>query len=280
MTGAPDVSGQRRLRPLTEWPLAERAAIRGVLTDIDDTLSEHGQIAPAALQALFDLKAAGLQVIAITGRPIGLCWNYISGEQQKPWPVDAVVAENGALGWDCRHRPPVKCYQQTASERAENRRRMQAVAQRVLREVPGAALTGDGEWRETDLTFDHAELCTPDMTRTQRIVDILRAEGMQTSVSSIHIHGCFGDFDKWQGANWIVQLLGGEDLHTALSRWVCIGDSGNDQPMFQHFQHSVGVANIRSCAHNLEYLPRFITQAERGAGFAEMAQALLEARRA
>ena len=267
-----------RLRPLASWPWGQRAAVKGVCTDIDDTLTEHGSIAPAALQALFDLKAAGLQVVAITGRPIGWCQRYICGEPQTPWPVDAVVAENGALAWNCQQQPPVKCYQQSAQERATNQRRMQAVAARVLRGVPGATLTPDSDGRETDLTFEHAEQGPPDAHRTQRILDLLHAEGMRTSVSSIHIHGCFGDFDKWQGARWIVQQLTGRDLQTELAQWVCIGDSGNDQPMFRHFQHSVGVANIARCAASLIDLPHYVAQAERGAGFAELAHALLQAR--
>ena len=58
------------LRPLADWPLDERRGIRGVFTDIDDTLTTHGAITPDALAALGALRAAGLTVIAITGRPV------------------------------------------------------------------------------------------------------------------------------------------------------------------------------------------------------------------
>jgi hydroxymethylpyrimidine pyrophosphatase-like HAD family hydrolase len=56
-----------------------------------------------------------------------------------------------------------------------------------------------------------------------------------------------------------------------------VGDSGNDQAMFQHFTHSVGVANIRRFESQLTYLPRYITPSEHGAGFAEVAKMLLNA---
>ena len=59
--------------PLSDWPMEARRGLIGVFTDIDDTLTSHGSITPDALQALALLRAAGLQVIGITGRPIGWC---------------------------------------------------------------------------------------------------------------------------------------------------------------------------------------------------------------
>jgi hydroxymethylpyrimidine pyrophosphatase-like HAD family hydrolase len=100
---------------------------------------------------------------------------------------------------------------------------------------------------------------------------------MHTTVSSIHIHGCFGNFNKWLGACWIVQQLFGRDLAKELDRWVFVGDSGNDQAMFEHFTHSVGVANIRRFEPTLTHLPRYITPSERGAGFSEVAAVILKA---
>ena len=52
--------------PLPHWNLAARSTIAGIFTDIDDTLTTEGAITPDALQALADLKAAGLVVIPIT----------------------------------------------------------------------------------------------------------------------------------------------------------------------------------------------------------------------
>ena len=92
----------RAMLPLSTWPAPERRGLAGLFTDIDDTLTCEGVIAPAALQALHDLRGAGLHVIAITGRAIGWCHQHIAGERAAPWPVDAIVAENGALAWVCR----------------------------------------------------------------------------------------------------------------------------------------------------------------------------------
>jgi HAD superfamily hydrolase (TIGR01484 family) len=279
--------------PLSSWPAAERRGIVGVFTDIDDTLTTDGAITPDALQALADLKAAGLVVIPITGRPIGWCEPFMAGAA--PWPADAMVAENGAVAFardvsaenlsknelqpsKTVRKQLSKLYQLDATTRASNQLRMRQVAARVMFEVPGAFLTRDSAGRETDIAFDYNEFAHLPSATVQRVLAVLQREGMQTSVSSIHIHGCFGNFDKWIGANWIVHELLGRDLAHELDRWVFVGDSGNDQAMFEHFNHSVGVANIRRFESQLTHLPRYISPSAHGAGFAEVARAVLQAR--
>jgi len=282
------------VKPLAQWPVDSRRVIRGVFTDIDDTLTHDGHIAPEALQALGDLKAAGLTVIPITGRPIGWCEPFMAGTHGPAWPVDAMVAENGAVAFVPStanaatsliglQRPSdmrgvlSKRYQQSIQARTANRLRMDAIAAQICAEVPGVELSRDSAGRETDLAFDYAEFAQHSPDTVQRVLALLQSHGMQTTVSSIHIHGCFGDFNKWTGACWIVRELLGRDLSTELDQWVFVGDSGNDQAMFQHFTHSAGVANIARFVPQLSHLPTYVTPSARGAGFAEVARAILEA---
>jgi hydroxymethylpyrimidine pyrophosphatase-like HAD family hydrolase len=283
--------------PLSQWPVEQRRNIIGVFADIDDTLTTHGSITPDALQALTDLKAAGLHVIPITGRPVG--WAELLAARL---PVDAIVVENGAVALKMvesrafsadlvKNIPQIgiqpayllpkmlsKIYQQDAAIRVNNLARMARIAQQVLAQVPTATLSRDHAGRETDLAFDYKEFEDLPPEAVQHIVKLLQQAGMQTTVSSIHIHGCFGHFDKWLGAQWIVQQLFQRDLASELDKWVFVGDSGNDQAMFQHFTHSVGVANIRKFESQLAHLPQYITPSERGAGFTEVASALLNSK--
>jgi HAD superfamily hydrolase (TIGR01484 family) len=141
--------------------------------------------------------------------------------------------------------------------------------------VPGAVLSRDHAGRETDLAFDYHEFENLPPETVQAILAVLTQAGMHTTVSSIHIHGCFDQFDKWGGAQWIVRELLQRDLAAELDNWVFVGDSGNDQAMFQHFTHSVGVANIRRFESQMTHLPRYITPSERGAGFSEVVKMLL-----
>ena len=255
--------------PLNQWRLADRRALIGVFTDIDDTLTTDGAITPDALQALAALKAAGLHVIPITGRPMGWSVPFASA-----WPVDAIVAENGSLAL----RAASKLYQQDDATRRANFARMQTVAARVLREVPGAHLAQDSAGRETDIAIDHSEFTQLPPERIAQAVRILQSEGMNATVSSIHINGWFGAHNKWEGARWIVRELFGRDLRAETDRWAYVGDSTNDQLMFEAFDHSIGVANIRRFEAQLTHKPRYITAGERGAGFTEVVSAILAAR--
>ncbi|MFT3817936.1 MAG: HAD-IIB family hydrolase [Rubrivivax sp.] len=244
------------------------------MTDIDDTLTRDGAIEPAALQALQALRAAGLPVIAITGRPHG--WSLPFAAQ---WPLAALVAENGAVALIPDGRGGVHTeFAQDEATRARNAERLARVAQQVLQRVPGAALAGDSAGRLTDIAVDHSEFHQLPPAAIGEVVALMRAAGMTATVSSIHVNGWFGSHSKWTAAQWMLQRLFGRRLDDEVERWVYVGDSTNDQSMFQHFPHSVGVANLRRFAAELQHWPVWITAGERGDGVAEVARALLAAR--
>jgi HAD superfamily hydrolase (TIGR01484 family) len=264
------------MQPLELWPPQARRGIVGVFTDIDDTLTTEGSATGEAVAALASLHAAGLHVIPITGRPVG--W---SEPFAREWPVDAIVAENGAVALvhDEASGRLRKLYQQDEALRRASYARMQQVAQRIVREVPGANLSRDSEGRETDIAIDHSEFTTLPQDAIARVVRLMQDEGMNATVSSIHINGWFGDHNKLSGARWIVRELFGRDLDAEIDRWVYVGDSTNDVLMFERFPHSIGVANIRRFEAELSHPPTYITPGERGAGFAEVVDALLSAGR-
>jgi HAD superfamily hydrolase (TIGR01484 family) len=245
-----------------------------VLTDIDDTLTRDGAVEPVARQALQQLAGRGVPVVAITGRPMG--W---SEPLVRDGTLPVIVAENGAGAWyrDGQGAALHEVYVQDAATRRRNAERLRAVAARVLRDVPGAALARDSGGRVTDIAVDHSEFAQLDPTRIAHVVAIMREAGMTATVSSIHVNGWFGEHTKLTGARWIVQRLFGRDLDAERGFWVYVGDSTNDQEMFAHFPLSVGVANLMRFAGQLEVWPAYLTRAERGAGFAEVAAAVLKA---
>jgi len=261
-----------RLRPLVELPAKRLAALHGVLTDIDDTLTADGAIAPAALAALHRLADAGVPVIAITGRPAG--W---SEPFALAWPVAAIVAENGAVMLRRQGSGLQTDFVADAAQRAANARRLQACAQAVLAEVPGATLAQDSAGRLTDIAIDHSEFAHLAEAQIAAVVAVMQAHGLTATVSSIHINGWIGAHNKPSGARWAVQQALGRPYVPA--EWVYVGDSTNDQAMFEAMPLSVGVANIARFVAQLRAWPGFVTQAERGEGFAELAAALLAARR-
>ena len=259
------------MQPLSHCPPARLAAVRGVLTDIDDTLTEGGQIAPIALAALHQLRAAGIPVIAITGRPAG--W---SEPMARAWPVDAIVAENGAVMLRCVDGELQFDFTDDAATRAANFIRLQACAADVITSVPGATLSTDSPGRLTDIAIDHSEFAHLSAEQIAAVCAVMRAHGLHATVSSIHINGWIGGHSKWTAACWAVGKAVGASFDPA--EWLYVGDSTNDALMFERMPLAVGVANIARFVPQLTALPSYVAEGERGAGFAELAAALLAAR--
>ena len=259
-----------RVRPWSELDPSAARRVLGVFTDIDDTLTSEGAISADALCALERLHAAGVHVVAITGRPMGWSEPFANS-----WPVDAIVAENGAVALFREGGVLQVEFAQDEPIRVHNTHRLGEVAEQVLREVPGATLARDSAGRVTDIAIDHSEFTQLPPQHIEPVVALMSAAGMNATVSSIHINGWFGTHTTLSGAHWMVQRLFGRELDAEIERWVYVGDSTNDQLMFGRFPLSVGVANLLQFEAQLEVWPRFITQHERGRGFAEVADALL-----
>lgn len=269
---APPLEPRQAGRP---QPLAalQAARVAGVMTDIDDTLTREGVVEPAALAALHALRDEGVPVIAITGRPRG--W---SEPFARLCPVAAVVAENGGVALIPEAGALRVEYAQDAAARARNLQRLQATARRVLAEVPGATLAQDSAGRDTDIAVDHSEFVHLDEAAIERVVALMREEGLVATVSSIHVNGWIGEHTKLSAAHWMLRRLYGRELGAEIERWVYVGDSTNDQVMFQAFPLSVGVANLMRFAGQLQHWPQYITKGERGEGFAQLARHLITAR--
>ena len=261
-----------RPRPLAEAPAALWRRVEGVLTDVDDTLTRDGALDPPALDGLHALAAAAVPVIAVTGRPAGWSEPFV-----RAWPVAAIVAENGGVLLR-REGDAVRLdFAQDEPTRRAHRERLRACAEAVLAEVPGATLARDSAGRLTDIAVDHAEFAQLAPAQVDAAVAVMRRHGLHATVSSIHVNGWLGDHTKWSGARWAVATVLGRPLDAA--RWVYVGDSTNDEPMFERVPLSVGVTNLMRFAGRLRTWPAWITRGERGQGFAEVAAALLAARR-
>lgn len=263
-------------RPLSAFPLAERRDVRCVLCDVDDTLTSDGRLTASAYLAMERLANAGLAVIPVTGRPAGWC-DMIA----RQWPVVGVVGENGALSfrYDRSTRRVIRRYWYNAEQRATDRCRLQALADRIAEIVPAAHPASDQRYRETDLAIDWCEDVTAlTESEVERVVACAEASGATVKVSSIHINIWFGEFSKLAMTNRLIDDLFGRTMATMPSRCVFVGDSPNDSSMFAFFRNSIGVANIRRFLDRIEVGPAYVTNACGGEGFAEVGDALLAAR--
>jgi HAD superfamily hydrolase (TIGR01484 family) len=250
------------------------ALIEGLFTDLDDTLTTDGQLSVEAFSAVSALAAAGIRVVPVTGRSAGWCDLIV-----RLWPVAAVIGETGAfcmIREGGRTRTLMMQDEQARRDTASHRDR---IARRVLEEVPDAELAGDQAFRLVDLAIDIAEAIPRlPQARIDRIVAILREEGMQAQASSIHVNGWFGQFDKGDTALRLLTEHWGLARDAAVRRWACVGDAPNDATLFAAFEHSIGVANVDRHLASISCPPRYITERAHGSGFAELADHLIRSR--
>jgi len=265
------------MQALQTMDVSAAKQIRFVLTDIDDTVTTEGRLTANAYAALEQLAAAGITVIPITGRPAGWC-DHIA----RMWPVFAVVGENGAfyMRYDRNARKMTTHQWASQAHLQDNRKKLDRLAIEILQTVPGSALASDQRYRLADLAIDFCEDVEPlPEASVMKIVSLFEGAGARAKVSSIHVNGWFGDYDKLSITKTLFAREFGIDLQNDNDNVLFIGDSPNDEPMFEFFSYSVGVANIQKQLHRLTHRPKFVTPSEGGAGFVEMARQLLHARK-
>jgi HAD superfamily hydrolase (TIGR01484 family) len=186
------------------------------------------------------------------------------------------VGENGALYFAFAEGQLHKQYRDPPEVRARHRARLAEIGARIVAAMPGSAIAADQPYRETDLAIDYCEDVPPlPLQAAERIAELMRQAGLHAKLSSIHVNGWFGEYDK---LSMVKQLFGAEfgiDLERERATVVYVGDSPNDAPMFEYFAKSVGVANLRRFAGRLAAEPKYVTTAEAGAGFAELVAHLL-----
>ena len=265
------------MKPIGAIPRAALKRVKGVFTDVDDTLTTHGRLTSQALAAIEALLERGLRVVPVTGGPAGWCDHFA-----RAWGVDAVIGEGGAFYFhmDRDTGKLVKRFWFDDSARASRRQMLKAARDSVLAEFQGITLASDQPYRELDLAIELSNAKGSPLPEVviNDIKAILRRRGMTTKMSSIHINAYFGDYDKLAMARRMAGELWSIDLELERDRWLFIGDSANDAGMFEFFPISVGVANVRAVLDQLPVPPRYVTRGEGGAGFAEMARLLLATR--
>lgn len=255
------------MKPLSALTASQ---VKVVFTDIDDTLTDKGQLQPQAFQALWNLYKAGFHIVPVTGRPAGWC-ELIA----RQWPVRGVIGENGGLYFTYKNRKMHRFYMLSESERQSAQKKLKKIQKEILQKVPQAAVASDQFCRLLDLAIDFAEDVGPlPLEDVKKIVQIFKSHGAQAKISSIHVNGWFGNYNKLSTCQLFIQKelqLHPEDQEC----FVFIGDSPNDEPMFQFFQNSVGVQNFLEFQNQVSSPPQYITSQPRGEGFAELAQHLI-----
>jgi HAD superfamily hydrolase (TIGR01484 family) len=261
------------MKPIKQFSSVVKKKIRYVLSDIDDTLTLNGRLPAVVFAAMERLQKAGIGLVPITGRPAGWC-DHIA----RMWPVDGIVGENGAFyfQYDDSQRKMRRLYFKSEEQRKADRQELEKLKLEILDKIPGCRVSADQAYREADLAIDYCEDVPPlPMKGVDQIVRLFEEAGARAKISSIHVNGWFGEYDKLTMTRMLFEEVFKDDLEAIKEDVIFIGDSPNDVPMFRFFPHSVGVANILQFKEKITHKPAWVTQQKGGYGFAEMVDELL-----
>jgi hypothetical protein len=255
--------------PIERLGRDEAKRLTGLLFDLDDTLLDGSRLSEKAYSALFRLREGGLVLVGVTGRPSG--WAEVLARQ---WPVDGMVAENGAVACDIVE-DRLRLVDFAAGERASRRARLDAIARKLQSRFAWLLPTDDCSARRTDVTFDIGEHQRVPPGDVAAVREAARELGARTITSSVHLHVTLDGANKAAGATRFLAARFGWDPSVSLGRLAFIGDSENDEACFSAFHTTIAVSNFRG---RPTVPPRFVTRAPNGTGFAEAAAHILSRR--
>ena len=262
------------MKPLDQIPDTLRQSLRGIFSDIDDTITTNGMISAEAYSAIENISKRGIDFIPITGRPAGWC-DMIA----RFWPVRGVIGENGAFffSYDRKKKTMIRRYIQSEKERLEGLKKLEIIKQNVLKQVTGSAVASDQFSRISDLAIDFCE-DVPELPieAVKKIEEIFVESGATAKISSIHVNGWFGDYNKLEMTRIFTKEILDIDLDLNKDKFVFCGDSPNDEPLFQYFPNSCGVANVKGFKSEMIHLPKYVSDLKGGKGFVEICKNLLD----
>ncbi|RVU86057.1 HAD-IIB family hydrolase [Leucothrix sargassi] len=246
-----------------------------LLTDLDDTITTHGLLSDTVYQSLWSLHRAGVKVIVVTGACAGWC-DHLA----RSWPVTGVIGENGAFyfsreGDVADHGSLERTYWSSLEQLQADQRDLYAKFAAHFDDFD-SYLTHDQHYRLAEVAVNVSQdLSEPALERKARVLAFCQQENIPHSVSSIHINAWVSDHSKRQMCERIVQRYLGKSLGELPEQVVYAGDSLNDEEMFSVLNLSVGVANIAAVKDQMTHLPTYITPAAYGAGFEQIAEAII-----
>lgn len=242
----------------------ERGRIKYIISDVDDTITRDGKLYPRVLDAVYRAKCSGRSIILVTGGSTGWADGYI-----RQWPVDAVIAESGAV-FLCHNRdgsinslinPAIK-----QDEVMQKRRKL-------IEYTAPYPFSSDQCVRIFDIAYDKAGMSPSEI---KALKNILVMFGASWAESSIHINAWFGNYSKKSALKHFMENALGIKEEEYLERGIYMGDSFNDQPLFEYFPLSIGMHTVEDNRDKFTSLPAYITKGTSGEGWVEMVDSLVE----
>jgi 3-deoxy-D-manno-octulosonate 8-phosphate phosphatase KdsC-like HAD superfamily phosphatase len=157
-----------------------------------------------------------------------------------------------------------------------NMTRLCEAARRIIAGAAGAKTSWDQRYRKTTYAIESANIAVSEVTA--RLTKEWRNVGANCTVNSLWVLAWYGEFNKLEMSRRMMAELFAMDLEAEREAFFYVGDSVNDEPMFEFFPYSAGVSTIKKSESQLRNPPRWVTKGPGGTGFVEVANAVLRAR--
>lgn len=222
-----------------------------IFSDFDGTLTFKEGMSPVFFEIINLLESKKVPLVIVTGR--SLSWGHFL-LTHFPFLRNVIVEGGGAIVSRSEKFITEECL---VSE--NDIIKLANFTKDFAVEFPSIKLSVDSFGRKTDRAIELHDL--QDGILFHHIEDFLRAHKINFSTSNVHLNFWCGEVSKYIAVDHFLKKN-----KTIESECVFFGDSLNDQTMFKSFYNSVGVSNISSILHLLEFKPSIILKGDENIG--------------
>jgi len=197
--------------------------MKTIFSDFDGTITtEKGELLPSTITQIYKLSKL-YDIILVTGRPVA--WGELI---LSCFPIKAVIAENGYC-----------CLTSTKKYYPFGEAKNQQKIIKLINDNFNVEYSSDQKSRESDIAIE----LNPYFYKNQ--TDILNLiKDYRYKISNIHLNIWEGDYNKGEALKWYIEK------YNLTDELFAIGDSPNDQPMFDQIKNSYHVKSLSNFSLN------------------------------
>jgi len=226
-----------------------------VFSDFDGTLTEHTELTAKFFEIVEVLNNNEIPLVIVTGR--SLSWAHFLLTHLSS--LDYVIAEGGGV-LVSKDEHGFLHSEFFVSDMELKQLRHQA--EKICDKYENVRLSADSFGRCTDRALELFDL-NKEEGLIQKVRADLDRDGINHSTSNVHLNFWCGEISKFHA---VTEFMKKNCPDIELDETVYYGDSLNDQSMFRHLKHSIGVSNINSVLNQMEFRPSVILEGEENRG--------------
>jgi HAD superfamily hydrolase (TIGR01484 family) len=217
-------------------------------SDFDGTLTSNGLISSDFLEFIQILKKKKIELILVSGRSAS--WGHFFLTH---FPVKYAVMEAGGVILTQKN----KVIETQVQAKVDELKLLSKVTEKMRLNFPQLELAADNVGRITDRAVELSSL--RDDKIKKEVEKFLKLNKCHYSFSNVHLNYSTISNSKWTGVEIFIEKILKKSLNPTLEVSCFAGDAPNDEIMFKHFVHSVGVRNIQPYLKSMKYHPKIIS---------------------